>query len=119
MTEKELKRLSRKELLQMMILQAEENERLRAELDQLRQQLKENRIMMNNAGSIAEVSMELHKVFDAAQAAADTYLENIRRMHSRQETYCIGMIERANEEAAAIIRSAKERAKYEENHSDF
>ena len=38
MTEKELKRLSREELLQLMLLQAEENKRLKKELEQLRQE---------------------------------------------------------------------------------
>lgn len=114
MTEKELKRLSRKELLQMMLLQAEENERLQSELDQLRLQLEENRIMLNEAGSIAEASLELHKVFEAAQAAANTYLDNIRRMQSHQQVYCQGLIERANKEAAAIIRKAKESCIHEE-----
>lgn len=114
MTEKELKRLSRKELLQMMLLQAEENERLREELEQLKTQLNETEITAKQAGSIAEAAMEIHKVFDAAQAAANTYLHSIQQMQSRQEAYCLGMIERANNEAAAIIRKAKERYMYED-----
>ena len=109
MTEKELKRLNREELLQLMLLQAEENKRLKEELEQLRQQLEQNRIMMNEAGSIAEASLRLHKVFETAQAAADTYLENIRQMQTRQQAYCNGLIARANEEALAILRRAKER----------
>lgn len=114
MTEKELKRLSRKELLQMMILQAEENERLKDELERLRSQLSENQITANRAGSIAEAALEIHKVFEAAQAAADTYLDNIQKMQTYQAAYCEGLIERANKEAAAIIRRAKERYMYEE-----
>ena len=109
MTEKELKRLSRKELLQMMLLQAEENERLKEEVERLQKKLQDNRIAAGKVGSIAEASLQLHKVFEGAQSAADTYLENIRRMQSYQEAYCKGMIERANKEAAAIIRRAKER----------
>ena len=113
MTEKDLKRLSRKELLQMMVLQAEENERLKSELKQMQTLLAQNKIEANKAGSIADASMELHKVFQTAQAAADTYLENIRRMQSYQKAYCDGMIERANKEAAAIIRKAKESRDHE------
>ena len=113
MTEKELKRLSRKELLQMMLLQAEENERLQEEVNLLQKQLEQNQITANRIGSIAEASLEIHAVFEAAQAAADTYLDNIERMQSHQEAYCRGMIERANKEAAAIIRKAKERSEHE------
>lgn len=109
MTDKELKRLSREELLQLMILQAEENKRLKEEVEQLRRQMEQNQIMMNEAGSIAEASLRLHQVFETAQAAANTYLDNIRQMHNRQQAYCNGLIARANEEALEIIRKAKER----------
>ena len=34
--------------------------------------------MEQEAGSIAEASLKLNKVFEAAQQAADQYLENIR-----------------------------------------
>ena len=108
MTDKELKRLCREELLQLMILQAEENKRLKEEVEQLRRQMEQNQIMMNEAGSIAEASL-LHQVFETAQAAANTYLDNIRQMHNRQQAYCNGLIARANEEALEIIRKAKER----------
>ena len=114
MTEKELKRLSRKELLQIMVMQAEENERLHEELKRLKGCLQENRIRADEADSIAEAAMELHRFFEAAQATADTYLDNIRQMQRRQEAYCTGLIERANKEAAAIIRKAKERSMYED-----
>lgn len=39
---------------------------------------------LEEAGSIAEVSMELGGVFEAAQKAADIYLENIRQLWVRK-----------------------------------
>ena len=49
------------------------------ELAEARQQLEERRIMTEEAGSIAEAALRINRVFEAAQAAADQYLENIRQ----------------------------------------
>ncbi len=79
MTEKELKRLSRSELLEMLIGQMEENEKLKIELEQAREQVNSRQIAIDRAGSIAEAALALNGVFDAAQAAAAQYLENIQQ----------------------------------------
>lgn len=78
MTEKELRHLSRMDLLEMLLEQSKEVERLRAELETVKKQLEDRRIMEQEAGSIAEAALRLNKVFEAAQQAADQYLENIR-----------------------------------------
>ena len=78
MTEKELRRLSRMDLLEMLLEQSREVERLQKELETVNNQLSDRRIMEQEAGSIAEASLKLNKVFEAAQQAADQYLENIR-----------------------------------------
>lgn len=78
MTEKELRRLSRMDLLEMLLEQSREVERLQKELETVKKQLSDRRIMEQEAGSIAEASLKLNKVFEAAQQAADQYLENIR-----------------------------------------
>lgn len=78
MTEKELKKLSRVDLLEMLLEQSRENERLREELEQVKSQLAERRIKIEKAGSIAEAALVLNGVFQAAEEAAAQYLENIR-----------------------------------------
>lgn len=78
MTEKELRRLSRMDLLEMLLEQSKEVERLQTELETVKKQLDDRRIMEQEAGSIAEAALRLNKVFEAAQQAADQYLENIR-----------------------------------------
>ncbi len=78
MTEKELRHLSRMDLLEMLLEQSKEVERLQKELETVKKQLEDRRIMEQEAGSIAEASLRLNKVFEAAQQAADQYLENIR-----------------------------------------
>lgn len=85
MTDKELRRLSRSELLEMLIAQMEENEKLRSELNKTRSELKDRRITLSQAGSIAEAALRLNNVFEAADEAARQYLENVRRMKEEED----------------------------------
>ena len=126
MTEKEFRKLSRREVLQLLLTQVKEEkelrlhlektetklreleegyERLRARLNSkdaqihklagsldkkdlqiktLKRDLEEHRtdrkIKLREAGSIAEAALRLNGIFEAAQAAADQYLENIERV---------------------------------------
>lgn len=80
MTDKELRKLKRVELLEMLVSLSEENEQLRRENEELREALSRKEICIEQSGSIAEASLKLSGVFEAAQRAADLYLENIRRM---------------------------------------
>ncbi|MBM6775232.1 hypothetical protein [Olsenella profusa] len=80
MTDKELRHLSRAELLEMLLTQAEENEGLRRRLDEAEQALADRAIEIQRAGSLAEASLRLNKVFAAADQAAQQYLENVRRL---------------------------------------
>lgn len=79
MTEKELKRLSRAELLELLLAQTEENERLRQQLNQAQTELKDRRILIENCGSMAEAALKLNGVFDAVDRAVQQYLDNVRR----------------------------------------
>lgn len=80
MTDKELRRLSRMELLEMLINQMRENQCLQ-QIDELNAKLEDRRILVEEAGSIAEAAMRINGVFQAAEAAAQQYLDNIRRVH--------------------------------------
>ena len=85
MTDKELRRLSRRELLEMLIAETEENTRLRAELEQARTKLADRRILLEKSGSMAEAALRLNGVLEAADKAALHYLENVRRMAQEKE----------------------------------
>ena len=82
MTDKELKRLSRAELLELLLLQTREVERLRAELDTAQRQLEDRRLRMTRAGTLAQAMVDINGVMEAAQKAADQYLENIAAMEA-------------------------------------
>lgn len=78
MKNKELRKLRRAELLELMLQQQTEIDSLKQENEQLIQKLNDRTITIENAGSIAEASLKLNKVFEAAQKAADDYLESIK-----------------------------------------
>ena len=78
MAEINLKKLNRRELLELLLQARQENERLQQEMEQLRAENGEQALQVEEIGSIAEASLKLSGVFEAAQRAADLYLENVR-----------------------------------------
>lgn len=79
MTEKELKKLNRYQLLELLILQTERAEKLKSRLEETEKKLNDLNIQISSLGSIAEASLQLHGVFQAAQEAADSYLEAAKK----------------------------------------
>lgn len=86
MTDKELRRLSRMELVQLLLDVTKENETLQAENAELKQQLEDRKLAMDRVGNIAEASLVLNKVFEDAQKAADLYKENVKRVYTERAT---------------------------------
>ena len=79
MTSKELRKLSRKELIEVLLAQTREMEQLKAELNSKNELLEKREINIRESGSIAEAALRLSGIFEDAQKAADTYLAEIRR----------------------------------------
>lgn len=77
-----LKKLSRQDLLEMLIEEEKHIDRLEKELAEAREALKDRQIQIQSSGSIAEAALKLNEVFEAAQAAADQYLENIKQQRT-------------------------------------
>lgn len=73
MTTRELKRLSRAQLLQLLIAQMEENR-------ELRRKLENRQLIMENTGSLAEAALKISGIFEAADTAAQIYLESVERI---------------------------------------
>ena len=88
MTNKELKKLTR---LQLLVEQGKEMERLKRRAERAEEKLRKRMLLLSEAGSIAEAALRLNGVFEAAQAAADQYLDSVRAMHGvaveREEGY--------------------------------
>ena len=69
MTDKDLKRLRRDELLEILIAQSKKMDQMQAELDAARAALDSREILLREAGSIAEAALRINGVFEAAQAS--------------------------------------------------
>ena len=120
MTDKQLRKLSRSDLLELLLMQTKENERLRAELEQAQAELEDRRLRVNKAGSIAKAALELNGVMEAAQQAADQYLENISCLYEETKCECQAMVreaeamrseaEQLHREAEALMQAAREAA---------
>jgi transposase-like protein len=80
MTDRELRKLKRAELLEMLLDSRKENEELKRQLREANIKLNDRRIMLDKAGSIAEAALQLNDVFELAQKAADQYLENVKKI---------------------------------------
>ena len=77
MKQKELRKLRRTELLELMLQMQEEIDQLRQENQELNQKLLDRRITLEQTGSIAEAALKLNKVFEAAE----DYLNSIQAEH--------------------------------------
>lgn len=111
MTDKELKKLSRMELLEMLLLQTREVERLQEELELARDQLNRRELEFSQAGNIAEAALQVSGVFEAAQQAADQYLENVRALEAGTMDRCNRIEALCKERCQRYIRQAEQEAK--------
>ncbi len=78
MTDRELRKLSRTGLLEILLTQSREIERLKSEVEELNERLDDRDMIMSHSGSIAEASLRINSVFEAAQRAADQYVNSVR-----------------------------------------
>lgn len=85
MTEKELLKLKRAELLEIMLAQSKEIDSLREQLAEAEEKLASRRIAIKESGSIAEASLKLTQIFEEAQKAADLYLDNVKKNTGSEE----------------------------------
>lgn len=117
MTDKDFKKLSRLELvdiiyeLQKRFLEKEE------EISALKAELEKKNIEISSSGSIAEAAMKVNGVFETAQAAADQYLRSVclsapdskERLEAAEK---LGgqIIEKARQKAFELLSAAEQKA---------
>jgi len=103
MTAKELKKLSRADLLEMLLAVSKENAELRQQLEQAQAQLQNRMVKIENSGSLAEAALQLNGIFEAAQAACQQYQENIRQrcdlMEQETRQRCEAMLAEVEQQA--------------------
>lgn len=107
MTDKELRRLSRSELIDIIYELQKQNQQKDAAYQELQNELEKKTLILSEAGSIAEAALQINDVFKAAQAAADQYVLSVEAMSGEAEK----TVAEARLERDRIIREAQEKAK--------
>ena len=110
MTDKELQKLKRSELLEIMLGLQNELDWLKKENLELKSKAETKSIAIEKSGSIAQAALEMNGVFTAAQKAADVYLDNVKRMHDEVEKNYEETLSKAKSEAQRMMDSAKKTA---------
>lgn len=110
MTDYELSKLSRKELLEILLKLSMENQSLQERLKQAETALQDRQIKLDSAGSIAEASLLLSGVFEVAQEACRQYTESIETLSQRQEAICAQREQESRATAEALVESAKQQS---------
>jgi len=109
MTEKELRKLKRVDLLEILVEQGKKIETLQEEIEGLQKKLNDRTICIDKAGNIAEASLQLNGIFEAAHTASAQYLENIQQLSEKQEKICAQMQQDCREKCEAMERETAEK----------
>ena len=109
-TEKDIKKLSRTELVDVIYQLKKSEQKLEEQVQTLQAALDEKNLRMENVGSVAEASLALTDIFANAQTAADAYLEEIRTRRAAVEEECSRLSAEAQEKADAALQEAQEKA---------
>lgn len=82
---RELKKLGRRQLLEIILAQLERIEILEKELNEKKRVIDNFEITLRESGNIAEASLRINEVFEVAQKAADYYLKNVENLCKKIE----------------------------------
>lgn len=93
----EIKKMSRRDLLEVLVLQSKKIDELQEELNKANELLNTKQITISEVGNIAEASLKLNRVFESAQASAEQYLESIKAIEEKQEKLRLELEQKLNQ----------------------
>lgn len=100
--------MSRADLIEIIYQYKRKNDELTEENLDLSKKLSDRIIRLENSGSIAEAAMTLNGIFDAAQQAADDYLDSLKAANKSIEDRTVEILTDAKIKAEEV-RAASER----------
>ena len=116
--ENKLKKLNRRELLEILIAQQKEIESLQTQLQECQEALASKELKIQEAGSLADAALSLNNIFEDAQRAAEQYLFNfkVREERIKQKEievlqWCEDMKQVTKEECERMIREYQKKMK--------
>ena len=107
MTDKEFKRLSRAQLIEIIYQFQLQVDQLTEQKQELERELADKRLRLQNAGNIAEAALEINDCFRSAQNAAEQYLNEMKMIREEAELERQKILAQAKAKASAIIAGAK------------
>lgn len=118
MTDKELKRLNRKELVEIIYQLQIEQQQAQQKIASLEQELADRSIRLENAGSIADAALGINHIFESAQTAADEYYQSVQAASAEMEDriaetdkICEEKLWNADKKAVQILEDAEDEAR--------
>ena len=112
MTDKEFKRLSRSQLIEIIYQLQLKQDELTADNERLSKALADKRLRVSKAGNIAEAALEIHNVMQAAQDAATHYFElilNINEFWKKPKTTQQQSLKKRNRKQMKLLLRRKKR----------
>ncbi len=113
MTDKEFKRLSRAQLIEIIYQLQLQIDQLNEQKQGLESELADKRLRLSVAGNIADAALEINDCFRSAQNAAEQYLNEIKAIREETEQERQTIISEARAQAEEIIADAKK------THGDY
>jgi cell division septum initiation protein DivIVA len=110
LVEKELRKFSRRELIDVIYQLKKNEEQLQNEIASLQEELNDKRIHISNAGSIADAASSITNLFSAAEETANLYLNEIACIKEEAEKERERIIEEAEKKALNILSEAEKSA---------
>ena len=115
MTEKELKKLNRYQLLELLVLQTERADQLQQKVEELEARLETRELNFSRLGSLAEAAVQISGLLEASEQAALLYMNSAKKQADN-------LVAAARNEAEMILLRAKENGsstEYENRESDI
>jgi predicted transcriptional regulator len=84
MIDKELRKLNRLELLEMLVEQSKQIDELQQRLDIAEKKIADRDLKLKDAGTLAEAALKLNDVFEAADAAGKQYVDALKKLYDEE-----------------------------------
>jgi len=120
MAEKDIRKMSRQELLELLIERSRENDELRIQLGEANLKIEElnarsvetepvvaSAYKPHQAGSLSEEAFRVGGILEAAQKSADFYLNSIERMHRECAAVCEKAETETHEKCAKLLQETE------------
>ncbi len=103
---KDVRKLNRRELLELLVEQSKRIDRQSEEIASLKEQLEKKELTISRSGSLAEAAVNLSGFFEAADKAVETYAASVKATCDSQKAECARLLEQANAERTRLIAEA-------------